>query len=393
MQRISNRQAEEMESVQAYFGEDVDWVEGEPAFTIKLAVGGVDRMAHISMMPGYPEVQKLEIEVSDLSVRQKTLLDDFIEGSEPEEAVITTIEELARLLLEEDAFMVDAAESASKPVQILPCNLLTNPEFLSALPLAGFVVHQAGSGHCAQFHSHDLSVTIESDCVLPGDIRVTWDRRVDKNDADEFLLLLLAAQRCSISLIPEALLSWVRSHHIDKDKGMEGFDVTHSTHEDSLPEELAKVQEARSEVIEELAKIWGIDGDQVAVCLQKRRLMIQSWGRECRNGLEGIDANFNACVLNAKGGEADASTMNGTYEEMQRKLIKGPLFVTWMVQSIEKIERLDCRSIGINCAHGRHRSVSAGEVLRKWFYPQSEHVLLEKQRVKNEKGWTGKPSK
>jgi hypothetical protein len=265
--------------------------------------------------------------------------------------------------------------------------LFEHREFLHALLKIGFDVNQTVLGCCAQFHSNDISVTIESDAFLP---RVTWDQRIDKDDAAQFLALLLVAHRDMVGAIPKALMSWVRSHHLDKEKGMEGFDI-HAP-EDSLPDELAKVQETRSEVIKELAKQWNLEHDQVTARLKKRQLLIQSWGRECRGHVDGIDANFNACVLNAKGGEADASVMNGTYEEMQRKLIKGPLFVTWMVQSLEKIERLDCHNIGINCAHGRHRSVSAGEVMRKWFYPQSTHILLEKQGVKNEKGWTGKPS-
>merc|ERR1712070_1149388 len=103
------------------------------------------------------------------------------------------------------------------------------------------------------------------------------------------------------------------------------------------------------EVIEEVAKKLGTDVAGVEEQLKKRQpLLIQSWGKAHRDSPPaGCEANFNACVLNARGGEADASTMNGTYEEMQRKLIQGSLFVTWMVQAVEKIERLDCHCIGV----------------------------------------------
>lgn len=162
---------------------------------------------------------------------------------------------------------------------------------------------------------------------------------------------------------------------------------------------LETLQENRLFVMEEAAKRLQMPVPTLEARLKARKPMLfRSWGRECsKSAPAGSEANLNACVLNAKGGEADASRMNGTYEEMQRKLIKGPLFLGWMVRAVVKIESSTAEhpqglhNISINCAHGRHRSVSAAEVLRKWFYPQAEHILLEKQRVSNAKGWSGKP--
>lgn len=169
--------------------------------------------------------------------------------------------------------------------------------------------------------------------------------------------------------------------------------------DDTSDNGLEKLKENRCVVMEEVAKRLQIPVSTLETRLKARKPMLfRSWGRECsKSAPAGSEANFNACVLNAKGGEADASRMNGTYEEMQRKLIKGPLFLGWMVRAVFSIESSTgehphgLHNISINCAHGRHRSVSAAEVLRKWFYPQAEHVLLEKQRVSNAKGWSGKP--
>jgi len=235
-------------------------------------------------------------------------------------------------------------------------------------------------GITIEFNEEDFEVPVEIvvDGIDAEDLH-DWAELQINEDIDNFAIRLIewaTAQRSSHS----------------------GF-VPSDDLEDAIDNGLEKLQESRLIVMEEVAKRLQIPVSTLATRLKARKpLLIRSWGRECsKSAPAGSEANFNACVLNAKGGEADASRMNGTYEEMQRKVIKGPLFLGWMVRAVVSIESstaahpFGLHNISINCAHGRHRSVSAAEVLRKWFYPQAEHVLQEKQRVNNAKGWSGKP--
>lgn len=396
---MPQRQFDELEALTYIYEEDFNWTPGDNNCEVKVrqSAEGKECTLHITLPFDYPEKQKLQVEVSGLThPAQRSLmlkgLHAHVEDSNiDEEAAVHNLVLKASELLYNDPSPEEREERAQKA---FPCNLMGNSSFIQGLREVGF--KGVESWLYAEFHGSGMDVIIQADPKLPGGIDVSWDERVDLKDAQQFLELLLISKEHEVGAIPDALMSWVRGH-LDKENA--GFDMTGDSGEGSLPEELAKVEETREVVIEELAKVLEIPVCHVEAQLNARKpLLIRSWGRErSKCAPFGSEANFNACVLNAKGGEADAKTMNGTYEEMQRKLIKGPLFVTWMVQTIRKIEASTkdfpegLHSISINCAHGRHRSVAAAEVLRKWFYPHAEHVLTEKQRVANAKGWSGKP--
>jgi len=252
-------------------------------------------------------------------------------------------------------------------------------------------LRRAGFQRCGMSIAHmEKGITIEPNVR---DFKVPVHIVVDGIDAED----LRDWAEIQISEDPDnfgvRLIEWAAAQR----SAYSGFILSDDI-EDMSETGLEKLEEDRRVVIEEVAKRLVVTVATLETRLKARKPMLfRSWGRECsKSAPAGAEANFNACVLNAKGGEADASRMNGTYEEMQRKLIKGPLFLGWMVRAVLSIESstvehpCGLHNISINCAHGRHRSVSAAEVLRKWFYPQAEHVLQEKQRVSNAKGWSGK---
>jgi hypothetical protein len=392
---MSQRQFDELEAFTYIYGEDFKWTPGENACEVKVGENA-ECVLYITLPSGYPGTDKLQVDVGGLADPEQRFsmlqsLHALVSQCEPdEEAVHTVIQQASELLYSASSL---GLEEIAQEQPSFPCNLMENPSFIQGLKEAGFKV--VDDCLYAEFHDHGMDVIIQAHSKHPGGIDVSWDERVDPKDVQQFLELLLVSKGQDVGGIPDALMSWVRGH-LDKENA--GFDMTGNAGEASLPEELAKVEEIRGIVLKEVAKVLEIPVSDVQAQLNARKLLIRSWGRECsKSAPAGSEGNFNACVLNAKGGEADAKTMNGTYEEMQRKLIKGPLFVTWMVQTIRKIETSTndypegLHNVSINCAHGRHRSVAAAEVLRKWFYPHAEHILTEKQRVSNEKGWSGKP--
>jgi len=104
-----------------------------------------------------------------------------------------------------------------------------------------------------------------------------------------------------------------------------------------------------------------------------RSLVIYTWGKALRKS-EPADSqhNFNAGILNGRGGGADLRTMNGTSDEVQRNVASCSLFPRWLEMACNKIETSTLQRISINCTKGRHRSVAAAEIMKKFYYPNAE---------------------
>lgn len=101
-----------------------------------------------------------------------------------------------------------------------------------------------------------------------------------------------------------------------------------------------------------------------------RTLHIYTWGKALRKAPPpDSQFNFNAGVLNGRGGGADLRTMNGLSEEVQNNILSCGLFPRWIEMVISKIEGAGLHTVSINCTKGRHRSVAAAELLRKVYYP------------------------
>lgn len=101
-----------------------------------------------------------------------------------------------------------------------------------------------------------------------------------------------------------------------------------------------------------------------------RDLTIITWGKAFRKvAPPESQANFNACILNGRGGGADLRVDNGLTEQVQKNVASCGLFPRWLEMCIHKIESEGLSIVSINCTKGRHRSVAAAEILKKVYYP------------------------
>jgi len=103
-----------------------------------------------------------------------------------------------------------------------------------------------------------------------------------------------------------------------------------------------------------------------------RPLLIYTWGKALRKAPPADSQfNFNASVLNGRGGGADLRTQNGLSQEVQDNVRCCGLFPTWLQMVCSKIETSNLHTVSINCTKGRHRSVAAAEILRNVYYPDA----------------------
>lgn len=115
---------------------------------------------------------------------------------------------------------------------------------------------------------------------------------------------------------------------------------------------------------------------------RERPLLILTWGckRAKRDVVRqaGSQHNFNAAILNGRGGGVDLKRNNGLCEDVQRNVARCARFPDWLAMVVRTIERKNLSIISINCTHGRHRSVSAAEILAAYFYPcaQVRHLTI-----------------
>eukprot|EP00438_Fugacium_kawagutii_P016519 Skav222457 [mRNA] locus=scaffold3319:151576:152598:+ [translate_table: standard] len=110
-----------------------------------------------------------------------------------------------------------------------------------------------------------------------------------------------------------------------------------------------------------------------------RLLLVYTWGKALRKAAPGdSEHNFNAGILNGRGGGADLKSMNGLWDEVQSNVASCGLFPRWISMVCAKVEHSDLRCISINCTKGRHRSVAAAEILKKTYYPNAtvKHLTI-----------------
>lgn len=74
----------------------------------------------------------------------------------------------------------------------------------------------------------------------------------------------------------------------------------------------------------------------------------------------------------------EAAKCSGLDELIQARVCRCLLFHDWVSMVVHEIEASGLKSVGIFCWKGRHRSVAAGELLRRCYYPQAEvqHLSL-----------------
>jgi hypothetical protein len=108
-----------------------------------------------------------------------------------------------------------------------------------------------------------------------------------------------------------------------------------------------------------------------------RVLDIYVWGKKHRKHLpHRVDYNFNAAVIHGKKKGTDW-TRDGRSEEIRKAVMRSPAFESYFRFVLEKIEKNDCKTIGVNCRAGRHRSVTIAVLLQMHYYSGSRIHYLE----------------
>ncbi len=104
----------------------------------------------------------------------------------------------------------------------------------------------------------------------------------------------------------------------------------------------------------------------------ERALTITTWETSAKKG-KPIDSqyNVNAAVLCSNKKGLNLKQMDGRNEEIQRRIVRAKTFETLLCATVNKIEQDNLNNISINCAKGKHRSVSFAEILAKYYYPNS----------------------
>ena len=119
-----------------------------------------------------------------------------------------------------------------------------------------------------------------------------------------------------------------------------------------------------------------------------RPLEIYTWGTTFMHAaVPGtVQYNFDATVLDARGGDADMRLMTGLCEEVQANLAGCRYFDRWLATMISRIEQSTppLRTISIYCEQGHHRSVAAAEILRQFYYRNARvrHLTINRRHLK-----------
>jgi len=226
-------------------------------------------------------------------------------------------------------------EPGSEPPQ--PSGVPLTPQVAEAvgpsLQAAGFTAY----GPSVFAHS-ERGVTVEVDQEL----FITVDG-IDAEDLVDWASMQLAAD---VGSFGERLLEWVTAQRSAEPGFLEDGEA------DAGPDFLPSAEEL------------GVKKD--------RELLIYTWGKALRKSAPGdSEHNFNAGILNGRGGGADLKTMNGLWEEVQNNVASCGLFPRWISMVCAKVEHSDLKCISINCTKGRHRSVAAAEILKKLYYSRA----------------------
>ena len=102
---------------------------------------------------------------------------------------------------------------------------------------------------------------------------------------------------------------------------------------------------------------------------ENRKLTIYSWGI-MRHAEPKCEISFDLTKFTTKTTK-DIKLVDGRDEEIQKSIIRHPLFTELLHKIIEEIETNNSREISFFCNHGKHRSVGWTEILKKYYYPKS----------------------
>merc|ERR1712137_107737 len=218
----------------------------------------------------------------------------------------------------------------------------------------------AGFDDCGSVLVHtQQGITVEPAPKVEGDldspVHITMDITVDGIDAEDLSDWTALQLREDIASFGSRLLDWTSAQRSPEP----GFN------EDSSEDSAAGLEFLPS-------------ADELGV-MRERALHILTWGNALmKSAPASSEFNFNAGILNGRGGGADLRTMNGLSEEVQNNVASFSLFPGWLKMVISKVESVEAKVISINCTKGRHRSVAAAEILHKYYYPAStvQHLTI-----------------
>jgi RNase adaptor protein for sRNA GlmZ degradation len=103
---------------------------------------------------------------------------------------------------------------------------------------------------------------------------------------------------------------------------------------------------------------------------KNRNLIIYSWGI-LRHTEPKCEISFDLTKFTTKTDIKDIKLVDGRDVEIQKSIIRHPLFTELLHKIIEEIETNNSREISFFCNHGKHRSVGWTEILKKYYYPNS----------------------
>lgn len=121
--------------------------------------------------------------------------------------------------------------------------------------------------------------------------------------------------------------------------------------------------------------------------MSERELVIITWGRAFRDSCPTFrsgkvviktEHNFNAAVVADKPRNINLRRLDGRSEELQAAFLKNRDFQDFVLNIRDLVEARDLHIISINCQKGRHRSVSAAEVLKRLHYPRAQVYHYER---------------
>jgi len=136
----TERQLDEIDSIRSVYGDECEWNPGDVTGHIKLIVDDAEYIAHVAVPPGYPEVQKLIVDVSGLTDSLKRSfvlnglsdhLEDLCLGSESEESIFATVERVRELIAEAPSVQLeqphDVREDASDADELINSDVVCFP--------------------------------------------------------------------------------------------------------------------------------------------------------------------------------------------------------------------------------------------------------------------------
>lgn len=294
----------EQEVLEAIYGDDLEVLNSGQEYCLKLAQGKA--LLRLSLPKGYPSDAPVPYfengsEALPASLDARSFCQALLSTWLPGQVCVYEWAQKAEEALQQ-AFEADPTNCITDPVLaehkagecVLPVSADMSQALGSSLAAAGFasfgpgIFSHGSSGVTVEVSSESASICVDG---------------IDSEDLEDFAQLQLQ----SIDSFGAALLRWVTAQRSQEP----GFD---------------EEEEAGSE-----PGVSFLPSPEDLHVKTDRDLHIYTWGKALRKAPPpDSQFNFNAGVLNGRGGGADLRTMNGLSEEVQRNVASCGLFPRWL---------------------------------------------------------------